>query len=246
MGGSKSKPKSSSDGGKSNKQQPYTSPQEVKLAKRVFFDIEAQNRGSDDYNPIGRIEMVLFSNTPITGKNFTAFCVGYKKPGEVVKDPSGKPIDVLSYENTLFHRVIPGFMNQFGDLTQARVGNVGRAGTGGATIYPGQRFADENFVNKFGERGILAMANAGEDTNGSQCFLCTSDCKFLQGKHVVFGQVTPETYDVVKKIETYGSESGKTKTNVRIARAGALEFYTDEELAAVNPKKPQTYEDALA
>jgi peptidylprolyl isomerase len=171
----------------------------------VFFDITIGGAAA------GRIIMDLYNKAcPRTAENFRALCTGEKGVGK-----SGKP---LHYKGSAFHRVINNFMCQGGDFTR---GN----GTGGESIY-GDKFADETFAGVCGKhtgKGILSMANAGPNTNGSQFFLCTVETNWLDGKHVVFGRVRPESFGVLDAIEAVGSQSGKTSKDVRIADCGQLE-----------------------
>ncbi|KAL7532192.1 hypothetical protein ACHAWF_004050 [Thalassiosira exigua] len=170
----------------------------------IFFDVAIGGSSK------GRIEIELRADVvPRTAENFRCLCTGERGAGR-----SGKP---LHFKGSAFHRVIPRFMCQGGDFTR---GN-GRGGEPLSKSIYGEKFADENFKLKHTGAGILSMANAGKDTNGSQFFLCTAETPWLDGKHVVFGKVV-SGMDVVAAIEQVGSESGRTRVPVIISDSGQL------------------------
>ncbi|KAI9182977.1 peptidylprolyl isomerase protein [Blastocladiella emersonii ATCC 22665] len=169
---------------------------------KVFFDIAVGGAKA------GRVTFELFADkVPRTAENFRALCTGEKGIGK-----SGK---ALHYKNSIFHRIIPGFMAQGGDFTHG-------SGIGGESIY-GTKFDCEKpgLALKHTSRGLLSMANAGPNTNGSQFFITFTQTPWLDGRHVVFGKVI-EGEKVLDALEKVGSDSGKVKVPVQILESGEI------------------------
>lgn len=189
--------------------------------KEVFFDIAI---GGTQY---GRIIMKLFDDTvPKTVENFRALCTGDK----VIGKTSGK---ALHYKGTTFQRIIPGVICHGGDFTLTD-------GSGGEPIHGAHEFLSENFENKHTGPGILSMVNSGNGATGTQFFICTTKTEWLDGKHVVFGEVV-EGMDVVKAMENVGLPDGTTTMQVTIDDCGLINFDYPGETVADEEEEEEPY-----
>jgi len=183
----------------------------VKTKPQVFFDISIGGQ------PKGKIIFDLYwDDEPRTAENFYQLATGENGYG---------------YKDSTFHRIISDFMIQGGDFTAHN-------GTGGKSIY-GEKFADENFKHHHTKKGLLSMANAGPGTNGSQFFITTqAPLSHLDGKHVVFGEVSQGYELVVREMEKEGLtslENDKPSHEVKITDCGKY-VAPDAAVAAEEPK----------
>ncbi|XP_068224288.1 peptidyl-prolyl cis-trans isomerase D-like [Palaemon carinicauda] len=167
----------------------------------VYMDVKIGDEN------VGRIVLELYADKcPKTAENFRALCTGEKGMGS-----KGYP---LHFKGSTFHRIIENFMVQGGDFTN-------HDGTGGESIY-GERFDDENLELKHVSDGILSMANAGPNTNGSQFFITLDATPHLNGKHVVFGRVV-KGMGVVRSLEKVKTDSDKPVERCEIYDCGQFE-----------------------
>eukprot|EP00930_Biecheleria_cincta_P084657 TRINITY_DN74108_c0_g1_i1.p1 TRINITY_DN74108_c0_g1~~TRINITY_DN74108_c0_g1_i1.p1 ORF type:complete len:303 (-),score=53.75 TRINITY_DN74108_c0_g1_i1:79-966(-) len=180
----------------------------------VYLDVEVCGQasfasGKGQVVASGRLEIELFADVvPRTAENFRCLCTGEK----------GRK---LHFKESAFHRIIPDFMAQGGDITNGD-------GTGGLSIY-GQNFADESMTRLHARANLLSMANSGPNTNNSQFFILFKQAKHLDRKHVVFGEIVREDGGVMKAIQAAGSASGDVHGSVVIKNCGQLKTAQDEE-----------------
>lgn len=163
---------------------------------QVYLDIRIEDEQPQ------RLVFELFKDVvPRTVENFRVFCTGERGPS-------------LSYVGSIIHRIAKGYLFQGGDIT---VGD----GTGGFSIY-GVRFDDENFRIKHKRKGLLSMANAGPNTNGSQFSITLKPIPELDGKHVVFGRII-EGFEFCKEIEEVEvGKNDRPKRRIQVIGSGQI------------------------
>merc|ERR1719162_992395 len=158
---------------------------------------------------LDKVTQKSFLEVSIDGQNVGKITIGLF--GDKGNGGSGS---ALSYKNTPLHRIIPGFMAQGGDTTSGD-------GTGGESIFA-QKFDDENFKLNLERPYLLAMANSGPNSNGSQFFITFKGTPWLNGHHVVFGEVL-DGIDIVKQLEQIGSDSGAPSKTAVITNSGLIQ-----------------------
>ena len=207
------------------------------ITRRVYLDVSlvAENNNKSP-EPLGRILVGLYGTVvPKTVRNFEALCVGScEEPSSTTtNNPNQKELGKskkYSFVGSSFHRIVPGFCIQGGDITHHN-------GMGGYSPLYGKSFPDENFDLVHG-RGVLSMANSGPNSNSSQFFIALDRVRHLDGKHVVFGVIL-DGWNVVRKIEAHGSSSrGTPKAQIMITRVGWL-LDDDDANTASNGGKAQ-------
>mmetsp|Transcript_51183 Transcript_51183/g.115051 ORF Transcript_51183/g.115051 Transcript_51183/m.115051 type:complete len:359 (+) Transcript_51183:36-1112(+) len=199
--------KNAPDSDDSEERPPPQQDQRTKLNPHVFMKVEILAPDllgrSGKVEASGRLEFELFADiVPKTAENFRCLCTGEQ----------GRE---LAFEGSTFHRIIPGFMAQGGDITDGD-------GSGGRSIY-GRTFADEGFSRRHEERGMLSMANSGPGTNGSQFFVLFKPAPHLDRKHVVFGRMVGEEGQILRRMEERGSKSGDVKGQIVVVACGQME-----------------------
>lgn len=191
----------------------------------VFLDVEVRGP-SGKVDASGRLEIELFADqVPLTAENFRCLCTGER----------GKH---LHFTKSIFHRIVPGFMAQGGDITRGD-------GSGGISIY-GPTFADESVVRLHARCNLLSMANSGPDSNNSQFFVLFKQCKHLDRKHVVFGEIVREDGNVMKRMEARGSESGSVDGSVVVVSCGELGGAEDEQKSRERFRRSRSRTDSAS
>eukprot|EP00930_Biecheleria_cincta_P090944 TRINITY_DN8043_c1_g1_i2.p1 TRINITY_DN8043_c1_g1~~TRINITY_DN8043_c1_g1_i2.p1 ORF type:complete len:452 (-),score=67.52 TRINITY_DN8043_c1_g1_i2:68-1423(-) len=187
------------------------------ITHKCFFDIEIEGK------PMGRIVFGLYGDqAPRTVENFRCLCTGEKGKSKETGEP-------LHYEGTRFHRILPGFIIQGGQTFE------NEEGSGGESIY-GATFEDENLRVRFASSGLLAMANGGPNTNGSQFFITLNRADHLNFKCVGFGEVI-DGMQTIRAIESLGRPDGEPRENAVVAKCGELEFEEGEQAALAQRTK---------